>query len=495
MLAKPQALLIRADANPRRGTGHIMRCLALAQGWQGHGRVVFACAEVTPALAAVLEAEGCQLQHLDAPPGSRADATLTVALARKLGTAWLVLDGYQFDSGFQHAVKEAGLRLLSFDDYGHVPDPCADLVLNQNLGATAALYPRRSANTRLLLGTRYALLRKEFLAWRGWQRHIPDVARKVIVTLGGADLANVTALVVQALEGLDIEAKIIVGGSNPNFASLAAAIKPPASVLRDVSNMAEMMAWADVAVSGGGSTSWELAFMGLPSLVVILAENQAQVAKELESSGASICIGEGFSNAKLIHGALKSILADRESREQMSAHARSLVDGYGPERVMAELRAPFLALRTAMPADCRRVWEWANDPTVRRVSFNTDPIAWESHQRWFETRLRDANCVFLIVEDADGIPFGQVRFEVKHDEAIISVSLDSRYRGRGLGPAIIRTATHRLIAERPVRLVRAFTKPENKASIQAFEHAGFMRKGLTTVESYRAIELTFQHNE
>jgi UDP-2,4-diacetamido-2,4,6-trideoxy-beta-L-altropyranose hydrolase len=334
-------LLIRADGSAQIGTGHLMRMLALAQAWQPRGHVHFLSAEITPALAARLAVEEFAAYPLAAVPGSAEDAAATIASAREHGAAWAVVDGYQFGADYQRRLKDAGLRVLLLDDYGHAGDYCADLVLNQNLSADAALYTRRAPHTRLLLGTRYALLRREFLAWRDWKREIPAVARKVLVTLGGADPDNVTGKVIEALRGLDVEAKIVVGGSNPHLESLRSSISNLPSPVRlavDAPNMPELMAWADVAVAAAGSTSWELAFMGLPAVVMVLAENQVGIAASLEREGLSVNLGahKGVTIEK-ITSALQSLFAYPPRRRAMSRRGRAMVDGLGGERVSNRL--------------------------------------------------------------------------------------------------------------------------------------------------------------
>ena len=148
-------LLLRADASPQIGMGHVMRCLALAEPWlQAGSAVTLLTASPPPALRARAEVLGVTIKELSAASGSPADAAETIALAQSLRAAWLVLDGYHFDADFQRAVKTAELRLLVFDDTAHATHYAADFVLNQNLGASASLYPHRDPTTRLLLGDR-----------------------------------------------------------------------------------------------------------------------------------------------------------------------------------------------------------------------------------------------------------------------------------------------------------------------------------------------------
>ncbi len=132
------ALLVRADANPVIGTGHIMRCLALAQAWQDQGgSVTFACAEGLPeSLHQRLSSESMSVRLLQVNPGSEADARAVIELARQVQTSVVVVDGYHFGADYQRWLKDAGLRLLFIDDNGHAEHYYADWVLNQNIHAS-----------------------------------------------------------------------------------------------------------------------------------------------------------------------------------------------------------------------------------------------------------------------------------------------------------------------------------------------------------------------
>lgn len=339
-------LLVRADASVQMGTGHVMRCLALAQAWQEAGGTVWmAIAQIPPALAERLQAEGIQLIGLDAQPGSRDDARQTAALAHTLGDPWVVVDGYQFDGSYQQQLKADALRLLFFDDFGHAGVYCADLVLNQNAYAHEGYYPQRSPETALLLGADYALLRREFRQWQGKARTIPPVAQKLLITLGGADPDNVTQRVIEALAEVSVygfEAVVVVGGSNPHRGSIEAAIarSPHAIQLKqNVTTMPELMAWADVAIAAGGSTAWELAFMGLPSVTITLADNQQAVVKALHDNGLAITLGWHTEVTQTaIAQVLTPLLHDAAQRATMSNRGRSLVDGNGVTRVIQHLQ-------------------------------------------------------------------------------------------------------------------------------------------------------------
>ncbi len=210
-------LTIRADASIGMGTGHVMRCLALAQGWQDRGGdVVFAMAESTPAIDQYLRSQNVEFVKLTCVPGSDCDAT---ELAKAAGTCpedWIVIDGYHFDSNYQRVLKNAGLKALFVDDAGKNAPYSADIILNQNITASEDNYSQREARTRLLLGTDFVMLRRRFDRWHGWRRSFPPVAKKILVTMGGSDPDAVTLPVIKALADIcaaGMQLTVMVGGA------------------------------------------------------------------------------------------------------------------------------------------------------------------------------------------------------------------------------------------------------------------------------------------
>ena len=339
-------LLIRTDASVQIGTGHLMRCLALSQAWQdAGGKVVFLMATKAPALEARLQSEGMKIVHLSVQPGSIDDAIQTSCYAHQVEADWIVVDGYHFGTNYQRIIKNQKCRLLLIDDLGNFEYYYADLILNQNIYAHEELYGNREPYTQLLLGTRYALLRREFLKWRGWRREIPEVARKVLVTMGGSDPDNVTLKVIQALQQVDVdglEAIVVVGGSNPHYEELQSVAQKsrfPIRLESNVTQMPELMTWADVAISAGGSTCWELAFMGMPTVALILARNQCPIAERLDTVGVAVNLGwyEDVSPKKLAQVVMQLLKAPR-TRAEMSQCGRQLVDSMGSDRVIQALQ-------------------------------------------------------------------------------------------------------------------------------------------------------------
>jgi UDP-2,4-diacetamido-2,4,6-trideoxy-beta-L-altropyranose hydrolase len=337
-------LLLRTDASIAIGTGHVMRCLALAQAWQdAGGRAIFATAETTHAVVERLGSESCEVISIAAPVGSRADCAGAVALAREYNARWMVVDGYRFGADYQQALKSAGLRVLFMDDNGHAGHYSADLVLNQNAHANEAMYGDRESYTRLLLGPTYALLRREFDSWRGWKRESRSAGRKVLVTMGGSDPENFTAVVIEALRRLpNLEATVVVGGSNPHFDGLQQTTAQDAGWLqlrRSVPDMPALIAWADVAVSAAGSTCWEMCMLGLPAILVDVAENQTPIARGLALKQVAIHLGNNKSvTAADVARETDALLASSATRASMSRRGQEMVDGEGVARVISEMQ-------------------------------------------------------------------------------------------------------------------------------------------------------------
>ena len=342
-------LFIRADASTTIGTGHIMRCLALAQAWQDQGgEVSFISHCESDALRQRLIDERMNFININKPHPDPSDLKQTIATLSTMHHSpsnknWLVIDGYHFDAVYQKNIKDAGYKILWIDDYGHADHYYADLVLNQNISAEESFYSAREPYTRLLLGASYTLLRREFKKWQEWQREIPETAQNVLVTMGGGDPDNVTMKVVQALKQINIKglnAKIIVGPANPNLHALKAECGNSTNlqIIANATNMPELIAWAAVAVSAGGSTCWEMALLGLPNLIMYFADNQRPIAEKLHEYGAALSMGWSHQlTIESIKQRIEDLLLSQERRNEYSIKSQDLVDGKGSQRVCREM--------------------------------------------------------------------------------------------------------------------------------------------------------------
>jgi UDP-2,4-diacetamido-2,4,6-trideoxy-beta-L-altropyranose hydrolase len=472
-----QRLLIRADASEQIGSGHVMRSLALAQAWRdSRGTVCLAARLLPESLKRRWHEEKIEVRQFT---GAGDDARQTAELAREIGADWVVLDGYQFGAEFQHAIKNAGLMLMVVDDDGRSQDYVADLILNQGPYAVQDLYPRRGSRTELLLGTRYALLRREFIQARPPDQECAPSARRMLVTLGGGDPNNCTRTILEAIAVIEKLTTIaVVGPSNPRATELEQLARRAGgriTIQRDPPDMSQLMTWADVAISASGSTCWELAFMGLPMLLVVLANNQLPCASSLNKLGVARNLGWYCElSVDKVRDAIMQVIDDPTLRASMSRKGLRLIDGRGANRAVTEMRSRLFTVRRAGLADSQLLLDWANEPGVRAGSFSPAPISPDDHRAWFGRKVCDPSCVFFIAFDQKRTPVGQVRFDQIRSYAVVSVSLDRKFRGRGIGAAVISLASRQLFRETGVRVVHAYVKPENATSASAFVKAGFM---------------------
>lgn len=453
-----------------------MRCLALVEQWRSSGAdVVVAANSPSDALSHAVNVSGAALHDIAAPSGTPEDAAETLDLAKDLGAAWIVADGYPFGHDFQSLLRVEGVRLLVIDDHGSHVRYDADMVLDQNLRAEPDNYTQRQADASLLLGSRYALLRREFTtAHREAADAIGDT--RVVVTLGGDARATVEALAASLHLSLGNGADVVT----PAGAGVGAA-----------GAMARLLRSATIAVSAAGTTAWELCHLGIPAVLVAVGDNQEPVGVALDQIGAAAYLGllDEVTDDDL-SAEVAQLLADSARREKMGARGRALIDGRGAARVTTRLRAPLIRLRPVVPTDARLFWEWANDPVVRSESFSSDPIGWEDHVTWMERRLADPECRIYLAEDCEG-PWGQIRFEALDSAtAEVGVSIAAHARGQHRAAPLIRAGVERLFRETMFTQVRARVKRDNEASRMAFLAADFDECDEQPAEGYRTLLCT-----
>lgn len=325
------------------GLGHVMRCFALAQQLRAKGAAVrFVTRMPEQGVVAKIEAEGCEVIRLPEAAADGDDLDVVLDQVTALGARVVVMDAYDVSVASQRAIKAAGARLVCIDDMaeGHF---VADVVLNQNIGARAEAYSVEPY-THLLLGPRYALLRRAFRE-AGNSLSPPAEPPRVLVMMGGADPENLTARVLAGVDGVpaDFVVDVVVGAAFSETESLSAAARKAThrvNVHQEPPALPLLMKRASLAVSGAGSTCWELAYLGLPAILLLLARNQAGIAQGLHAAGFALSLGptSPFPGSAL-RDALAMLVSDPDRRARMGAVGRSLVDGNGADRVAAEVLA------------------------------------------------------------------------------------------------------------------------------------------------------------
>ena len=329
----------RADADAETGAGHLMRCLTLAWAWQAAGnRAVLLTATANRRLLQRVTDTGVEIVEL----GDHFVLGPAVEWAGTRHGCWVILDGYGFDEDCHLRLKDAGARVLVIDDWVRLPRYHCDVLLDQNFGAEGRDY-LVDEGCAVLLGPRFALVAPEFAARAAESEPVTGARTRLLVTMGGADPQNQTAKALDALSGVDedeLEVTVAIGAANRHAAEIRRRVDsiPGCRLEEDARDMPELMARADVAVSASGTTCWELACMGVPSVLVVLAENQRPAAEALDAAGVFVNAGwhEDVSPDD-ISRALHSLLRHPGTRAKMRERAQRLVDGRGAGRVVAAM--------------------------------------------------------------------------------------------------------------------------------------------------------------
>ncbi|WP_081859161.1 UDP-2,4-diacetamido-2,4,6-trideoxy-beta-L-altropyranose hydrolase [Desulfohalovibrio reitneri] len=506
MTATP-LLCIRADAGPDIGAGHVMRCLALAQAWQARGgEAVFVGRIASDRLAARIEYEG--FAHMPHAPGSEAEdirATLEMLDGAASGAAWLALDGYGFGPSWQDALRETPHRLLVLDDTASLEAYAADVVLNQNIFARQGDYPAPPA-TLVLAGLRFALLREEFTALPCRPAE-PEAATEILVTMGAGDPDNVTATVLEGLAraGSSLRVTVVAGPANPHRAELERMLAQGplrGEVITADADMADRMRRAHLCVSAAGSTCWELACVGAPSLLITVADNQRGIAAGLAEAGAALDLGgHADLTPERVAEALSPLLGDAAARTAMSSSARHLVDGKGAERVAGLMAAMSGArfsvtrhLRPVRPDDARALWRLANDPDLRANSFSPEPIPWEDHQGWFARKMASPDTRIHLLE-IHGVPAGFIRHDLEGGQAVIDYCVAPAFRGLRLGERLLTARAAEVCRDLGAKGITGAVRTNNAPSLRCFQRAGFDRGATETVDGVEYVRFRLSRPE
>ncbi len=446
-------LVVRADASAEVGSGHLIRCLALAQAFRDCGGETVLVTRGTPPPELADHAV-----RLPAGVSEESEVAQTVALAAERQAAWVAVDGYTLPRGLEEALHQRGLRVLSLDDSGTRRAAYADLVLDQT--ATTSAY----GDAEVLLGPEFVLLRRELrLASVARERG----AERVLVTFGGSDPLRLTRPVVERLQergGFHIRA--VVG---PHAEAL-----PPlegVEVIVSAPSMVPHLVWADLAIGAAGSTTWELAFTGTPSVLVRAAENQRAVVDTATSAGVATAAAP---DPAAIVDALAALAADRARASLMAENGRRLIDGRGALRVVQILRERAgldtideLVFHAARAEDSDLLLRLRNDEQTRRNSLDSGEVPLAAHERWLSASLRSPTRRLYVVHER-GAPIGTVRFDQRPGETELSWTVAPEARGRGLGRRLLLAA--RCMARG--RLI-ATIKRSNEASQRMALSAGF----------------------
>lgn len=482
-------VLIRADASPTIGSGHIARCLTLARVLRKQGsHVAFACRRLPGHRLDALAAEGFETFALpdvypDEDPQQAIESmlpwqadieALDALLAGHAAFDWIIADHYGLDHQWQTAARRWAPRIAAVDDLA-TRRYSVDLLLNQNLSGLSANYaPLLPEGCRTLLGPRYAMLREEFVCPA---IAIKPKARRVLVNFGGFDAAMQTHHAMLALQDFaELEVDFVAGADNPAWAQMQAlaATRPHWRLHSFVSDFQQRMTAADLFIGAGGGTSWERAALGLPTICIAVSNNQQANGEVMAAAGAHVFMGAREQvSVEQLRDAIGFVVDNFYLRQSLAERSRQLVDGRGALRVAAALAGAVLTLRPATLDDAQLLFDGRNAEAVRRWSLDTAAIEWPQHLNWLNASLRNPQRLLLIAEADDGA-VGVLRYDLRGFEAEVSLYLLEGRLGLGWGRALLARGEAFVREHWPqMTAITAQVLPGNRPSLNVFRDAGF----------------------
>lgn len=472
---KKSNIYFRADGGSTIGLGHVIRSLALADMLQKTFNCHFIIRNPLPKIKNQILEIGINLITLD--------DTLTIKEeANKIATEFLkeqdfiVLDGYHFKTEYQEIIKRVKCKLVCIDDI-YAYHFVADAIINHVGGISSSLYST-TPNTLFCLGPKYVLLRQAFL---NSTLNYTEREESIFICLGGADPKNDTLEVLKRCESAHYSEKIyVVIGAAYRFKPILDQYLQNTSLnislltSLNATEMVHYMKKCNKAITSPSTISYEYLSIGGELYLKIIADNQIKTYEYFVDQGLAFDFDTKFLKVK-------------QQDLQISFQKQTQIfDSKQQKRFIKLFNYLQLEERHATIDDCLLYYNWANDPSTRMQSYNTEPIPFESHKKWFENRITLENCIFYVIE-MKGIPIGQIRFDIKNKVATISYSLDKEYRGKGLGQLLLKKGLEVFKKENGNSYkIIGFVKEQNIASCKAFRNLDFLeQKAKALKNSYK----------
>lgn len=470
-------VLFRCDASPEIGSGHVMRCLTLAHYFANTGWICeFISSEVTLKTVPALQKSN-YIVHTPNTPIDHTDL--------------LVVDHYGLDIDYEHNARTWADRIAVIDDLADRAHDC-DLLIDQTLGRKEEEYQNLTPEScRILTGSRYAILRSQFLDSRSLvpdRRSQTPAIKTILIFPGSTNVHNITGKILNAFENYKktpFILDVVLSSTAQNLSDIRNTIESmnesnihTLNLHLDVEDMASMMMRADLAIGAGGTTSWERCCLGLPTLTIELADNQKDVLQSLENYGAIINLGshKEITSNKIIDS-IEYLQNTPEKMHTLSFNAISVCDGSGGEKLISEIEKLYtdqqqsvqnFQLTTASMDDADILLKWRNDPETRMASVNTAEIKLEEHISWLKRVLDDSDkYLFIALQNNEKV--GTVRADLSDDSYELSWTVAPEHRGKGIAKKMVFSIINKLKSP-----VYAKIKTTNPASQRIAESAGMV---------------------
>ncbi len=478
-------ILVRVDGSHQIGLGHFFRCIALAQMLETDFEITFVSKEFPKELSDQIALKGFRFQAI-----SNDEDFLQILHGGNI----VVLDGYQFDTSFQFSILNRGVKLVCIDDLHDKPF-LADLIINHAPGIDSSDY-QVLPTARLALGPDFVLLRPNFLK-QAKEERIIDKVEKAFICFGGSDNKNLTesTLKVVAATKRFNTIFVVTGEGYINHGNLSELLPsyPNAEYHHNIDEdeMLRLMLMSDLAVVPSSGILLEAMSAGCKIISGTYVANQQFIFRAYKETGAIVSAGN-FSDDELIEALNQPAIAATKTAK--------LFDGRSGERLLKlfnQLHREFkFILRPAIESDLEITYQWATNPAVRAFSFNQQPIKPEEHKYWFLKKIKQEDCVFLLMQNEQQ-SVGSIRFDFEKTNALISFLIDPLFHGMGLGTILLKKGIEFLlkVGQREIQSITGYVMKENRASIGAFENLNFTKIDIdkTKYKFFKALNQNYEN--
>jgi spore coat polysaccharide biosynthesis predicted glycosyltransferase SpsG/RimJ/RimL family protein N-acetyltransferase len=456
------------------GYGHITRCLSLYQAFEARNIYPTLYVHGDEACKSFLSNSRYEIFDWLKEPE---------LLFEKIGNSDIIIvDSYSADKSFYDRIALLTSLPVYIDDTLRLEYP-SGTILNGAINAESLNYAALGSRTTLL-GSKYIPIRKEF--WEVPEKLVKIEIQTVILTFGGQDLRNLTPRILRALVRNYPEWKkiVVVGSGFDNVKQIEETKDDLTEIYHSPSagEMVKLMLDSDLAISAAGQTIYELARIGVPTIAINVADNQAFHLRGWIKEGF-IASEISYKDINLEHKIFSTMnnTKKRAIREKLIKLGKQKVDGEGARRVIQNLIDQASGnygfyLRRANEKDSLLVFNLSNDRVVRINSINQRPIKLNEHSEWFIEKLINETCVFFLAFNKADSFIGQVRFDISQENALINISIDKDFRGKHFAAPLIFISSFRLLKERKeVNTISAYIRPQNIPSVKAFSKAGYLQ--------------------
>lgn len=481
-------LLVLTEGGGAKGFGHIARCAALTEAFC----VLCPSSKVSFMIDTDDEMETFLQEHSawDVKTCSwRKDVAGMLKVIQQ--SDMVIIDSYLAPPKTYNRISEVtGGKVIMIDDYGRIEYPYG-IVLNPAVSIGDVKYPKES-RVEYLYGAKYVTIRKSF--WQTAKRDLNENVKKILLAFGGSFYPEFLKKIIDSLKNkYQLEIKYIL--PSQRYMQDVEKYKESIKILSELTQdeIQKEMSEADLCISGGGQTLYELARCMTPTIGISFALNQRNNLNALTGFGAIDYIGQYNSEdilTRLICAVDKNMCI--EYRKAKIEKAKAVIDGNGALRV-AEKALNVWSIREVEIRDSQDIYNWRNDERVRRWCCRNENISINDHEKWFNAKMKDSNTTMFIAENLMQKKLGQVRFDKTENGVLISTNLNPDFFGKGIGSELIRIATKRYMVDSKEKRILAQIKEGNTQSIKAFKKAGY--KFLKEEERDNLIITTFVFNK